>query len=190
MVRIKERYLLVNILYPSELGTKPDVPDLVVLNQPTTDALTPQALLRAIRAEVANLFGDYGAGAMEGGSLVVKYLSPATSTFILRINRSYYRLVWAALTFMTCVPVRNGKPCTFRVVHVSGTIRKAEEEAVRRARDLCFAVLDGHNGKVEDPLGNLFGATTKRPTRDVTMRDVSADEGEYSDADMGDASDG
>lgn len=72
MVRIKERYLLVNILYPSELGTKPDVPDLVVLNQPTTDTLTPPALLRGIRAEVATLFGDYGSGAVEGGSLASK----------------------------------------------------------------------------------------------------------------------
>lgn len=70
MVRIKERYLLVNILYPSELGIKPGVPDLVALNQPTTDALSPQALLRGIRAEVANLFGDYGSGTVEGGSLV------------------------------------------------------------------------------------------------------------------------
>ena len=71
MVRIKERYLLVNILYPSELGTsKPGVPDLVVLNQPTTDALTPGALLRGLRAEIADLFGDYGAGMAEGGSLV------------------------------------------------------------------------------------------------------------------------
>jgi ribonuclease P/MRP protein subunit POP5 len=64
MVRIKERYLLVNILYPSELGTKPGVPDVMVVNQPSADRLTPQSLLRAIRAEVATLFGDYGSGAV------------------------------------------------------------------------------------------------------------------------------
>ena len=80
MVRIKERYLLVNILYPGELGTntntKPaaaaDVPDLVVLNQPTTDALTAPALLRGIRAEITSLFGDYGSGMTDGGKLVGK----------------------------------------------------------------------------------------------------------------------
>ena len=76
MVRIKERYLLVNILYPGELGTKAaaaaDVPDLVVLNQPTTDALTPPALLRGIRAEITTLFGDYGSGMTDGGKLVGK----------------------------------------------------------------------------------------------------------------------
>ena len=130
-------------------------------------------------------------------TLIVKYLSPATSTFILRVSRAHYRLVWAALTFMNRVPVRNGKACTFRVVHVSGTIRKVEEAAVRRARDLCFAVRDGSAEKVEDPLGNLFGggggggATSRRPTRDVALRGVvPAEEGERGDVDMGEASDG
>lgn len=69
MVRIKERYLLVNILYPSEIGIKSGVPDVVVINQPTTDKLTPQVLLREIRAEVAKTFGDFGSGALEGGGL-------------------------------------------------------------------------------------------------------------------------
>ncbi|KAI1481882.1 hypothetical protein K445DRAFT_25434 [Daldinia sp. EC12] len=117
MVRIKERYLLVKILYPNELGNRSDLPDVVVINQPTTDQLNPAGILRAIRAEVANLFGDYGSGLIEGGNLGVKYFSQATSTFILRISRSSYRLVWAALTFMNSVPVKNGKPCVFRVVH-------------------------------------------------------------------------
>ncbi|KAK5624950.1 hypothetical protein RRF57_000666 [Xylaria bambusicola] len=67
MVRIKERYLLVNILYPTELGTRANLPDVVLLNQPSSSELTPVALLRAIRAEVAALFGDYGSGALDGG---------------------------------------------------------------------------------------------------------------------------
>ncbi|KAI0165596.1 hypothetical protein GGR57DRAFT_497068 [Xylariaceae sp. FL1272] len=69
MVRIKERYLLVNILYPSELGSRPHLPDVVLLNQPTTPDLSPQLLRRAITAQVAALFGDYGSGALEGGNL-------------------------------------------------------------------------------------------------------------------------
>ncbi|KAI0010023.1 Rpp14 family protein [Xylariaceae sp. FL0662B] len=187
MVRIKERYLLVKILYPTELGSRPDLPDVVVVNQPTTDQLTPAFLLRAIRAEIASLFGDYGSGTVEGGSLTVKYFSQATSTFILRTSRSSYRFVWAALTFMNRIPVRNGKSCIFRVVHVSGTMRRAEEEAIRRARDLIFATENGKGEKNDDALGNIFGMG-KRPEREVT-REGSLDV-EDSDVEMGEVSDG
>ena len=104
---------------------------------------------------------------------------------------------------MNRVPVRNGKACTFRVVHVSGTIRKVEEEAVRRARDLCFAVrADAHlaaGKKLEDPLGNLFaataagaGATARRSTRsEVAVRGLPLDQGQgqHSDVEMGETSD-
>lgn len=56
--------MLVNILYPDELG-KRDAPDVVVIHQPTTEGLSPPALIRAIKSEVTVLFGDYGAGAVE-----------------------------------------------------------------------------------------------------------------------------
>lgn len=66
MVRLKNRYLLVSILYPElekEQGNH-KVPDFVVFNQPTSDALTAGALLKGLRAEIADLFGDYGSGAV------------------------------------------------------------------------------------------------------------------------------
>lgn len=66
MVRLKNRYLLVNVLYPTiekdQAGSK--IPDIVSFNQPTTNELTPQTLLKGIRAEVATLFGDFGSGAV------------------------------------------------------------------------------------------------------------------------------
>lgn len=75
----------------------------------------------------------------------MKYLSPATSTAIVRCPRASFRLVWSALTYMSHVPATGGPagkkasegrdcPCVFRVLRVSGTMRKAEEEAIRRAR--------------------------------------------------------
>jgi ribonuclease P/MRP protein subunit POP5 len=66
MVRIKNRYLLVNILYPEleNVQALSKVPDIVAFNQPTTDALTAQVLLKAVRAAVSELFGDYGSGAV------------------------------------------------------------------------------------------------------------------------------
>ncbi|KAL2160431.1 hypothetical protein VTH06DRAFT_1604 [Thermothelomyces fergusii] len=159
MVRLKDRYLLVNIVYADVPAgqAKGPVPDLLLYNQPTTDELRPQLLLKAIRHEVAALFGDCGSGAVER-SLQVKYLSPATSTFILRVSRAHYRLVWAALAFMGRVPVRDGRPCVFRVVRVSGTMRKAEEEAVRRARRLVQAARDEMAGRRGSSAGAALGA--------------------------------
>lgn len=67
MVRIKNRYLLVNILYPElekNSSSKEKLPDVVVFNQPSPDALNARALLRGIQTEVADLFGDFGSGAI------------------------------------------------------------------------------------------------------------------------------
>lgn len=158
MVRIKERYLLVNVLYPTDISAEPsssNVPDLVALNAPTTDKFDRGAILREIRAQVASLFGDYGSGAVS--SLQLKYLSTATSTFILKVNRAHYRLVWSALTMMDHVPVRDGKLCTFRVVHVSGTIRKVEEEAIRRTRLMMLAVREQAGAKGNSALAAILG---------------------------------
>lgn len=187
MVRFKERYLLVNILYPEAGSSTPqpkgNVPDLLVYNQPTADNLTPQALLKGIRARVALLFGDFGSGAIS--NLQVKYLSHATSTFILRIARAHYRLVWAALTFMDKLPTNNGKPCVFRVVRVSGTIRKVEEEAIRRAKMLMLAAEEEAAGRNSHALDNLFGR--KATDMDVTMVSADDESGQSDDADGAEA---
>jgi ribonuclease P/MRP protein subunit POP5 len=58
-------------------------------------------------------------------------------------------MVWSAFTFINHVPVKNGKSCLFRVVRVSGTIRKAEEEAVRRAKSLILAAKSQGAGATE-----------------------------------------
>lgn len=67
MVRIKERYLLVNIVYPpaAQDSAQADLPDFLVHNQPTTDAFNHRSFVRAIKAQIIDLFGDYGAGAVE-----------------------------------------------------------------------------------------------------------------------------
>ncbi|KAI9741455.1 MAG: hypothetical protein M1818_004261 [Claussenomyces sp. TS43310] len=188
MVRLKNRYLLVNILYPDSAGSvsTTEVPDIVSFHQPTTDALTPQLLLKAIRAEVSELFGDYGNGAI-AESLTVRYLSPATSTFILRVSRAHYRIAWAALSFMDIVPVKHGKNCVFNVIRVSGTIRKAEEEAIRRARDTILRARRDFGEQRDARLDNIFGKQqeTQTPERasDVSMldRDDTEEEEEISD---------
>ena len=52
------------------------------------------------------------------------------------MGRDHCRLVWAALTYLREV---KGRACVVRVVHISGTIKKAEITAVRRAkRDIAL----------------------------------------------------
>ena len=71
MVRVKHRYLLINILYPepsqakegaSVVDRKRNVPNLVEFNRPTSDEFTPQLLSRVIREQITLLYGDYGSG--------------------------------------------------------------------------------------------------------------------------------
>ncbi|EME40560.1 hypothetical protein DOTSEDRAFT_74198 [Dothistroma septosporum NZE10] len=110
-----------------------------------------------IRDGVAELFGDYGAGSI-AASLQVKYISSATSTAIVRVARAHYRMVWAALSFVTRVPKPIEQVCVIQVVRVSGTIKKAEEEAIRRARAVIARVQrvrGAANGVLLDGDGNL-----------------------------------
>jgi ribonuclease P/MRP protein subunit POP5 len=80
----------------------------------------------------------------------VKYFSPATSTFIIRVHREHFRLVWAAITLITRLPQPIRTPCVIQVIRNSGTIQLAEKEAIRRARDaLRRAQCEGAEGSAQ-----------------------------------------
>lgn len=144
MVRLKQRYLLLNILYPSTtISLKQDSKssDLnfapLAFQSPTPDYVDATLLVRHLKTHIETLYGDYGIG-VASSSLKIVYFSAATSTAILRVPRNHHQLVRTALTHITELPVSRrgtpGKHCVIRVVRVSGTIRKAEEELLRRAR--------------------------------------------------------
>ncbi|KAI8942683.1 hypothetical protein NX059_000733 [Plenodomus lindquistii] len=140
MVRVKFRYLVVNFLYPQPSTTAkngknaPPLPDLVQIHSPTPDALHQGSIMRMVRDGVEELYGDYGAGMISAG-LKVNYFSPSTSTAIIRCPRDHYAMVWAALTFITHLPTKPVEiPVVIRVLRVSGTIKKAEEEVIRRSK--------------------------------------------------------
>ncbi|KAL4921425.1 Rpp14/Pop5 family-domain-containing protein [Aspergillus aurantiobrunneus] len=190
MVRVKHRYLLIDILYPdpssspsssSNPSRKPHGQQSQLrIHAPTSDALTPSLLAKMVREEVAEIYGDWGVGRLGGvggGGVSVKYLSPATSTAIIRCPRASYRLVWTALTYMSRVPAISDagrsrrldptnlmRPCVFRVIRVSGTIRKAEEEAVRRARREIVRL---RGAEEEGVLGGLVGGLEKEIERGI-----------------------
>ena len=64
MVRMKNRYLVVNYLYPSSTTStsKDSLPGALQFHQPTPDDFHAGRLSRAIQDGVSELFGDYGSG--------------------------------------------------------------------------------------------------------------------------------
>jgi ribonuclease P/MRP protein subunit POP5 len=75
MVRIKNRYLLVNILYPpsspSLTASAQNAPDAntalyLKISRPTPDYLTAGLLARMIRDAVGEMYGDWGIGRLGG----------------------------------------------------------------------------------------------------------------------------
>lgn len=64
MVRVKNRYLVVNYLYPQGNGqsSNRDLPGELEFHQPTPDEFHEGRLITAIRNGVTELFGDYGLG--------------------------------------------------------------------------------------------------------------------------------
>lgn len=76
MVRLKNRYLLLDILYPDPTTwpsksqptkSNPQSAQLAI-HSPTSDALTPGLLAKMVREEVAELYGDWGVGKLGGAS--------------------------------------------------------------------------------------------------------------------------
>ncbi|GJN94205.1 hypothetical protein Rhopal_007279-T1 [Rhodotorula paludigena] len=137
MVRFKHRYLLVHLVFPATLDSPLSASAPSASNDPTLPPAQPpapplseSALISLLRDSLSVNFGDVGAGEV-GGTFSIKYLSPATSTLIVRVSREHHRTLWAALTLLRKV---GGQECIARVVHVSGTIRKTQHAAIRHDR--------------------------------------------------------
>lgn len=187
MVRIKHRYLLLNILYPetSPANVKPNDPPYLAFHGPSPAHLSGGLLLNALRTSIAVHFGDVGVG-LASSSLKVVYFSPTTSTAIVRCLRQHFRLVWAALTYMTEVPGSKGgpsKPCVVQVVRLSGTIRKSEEELMRRSRrDIVRAKeWESSSGMSAGVLARWTDTNPHAPTVQSSVPENIIDADEYDD---------
>ncbi|KAJ4985870.1 rpp14 family protein [Stagonosporopsis vannaccii] len=178
MVRVKFRYLVINFLYPEPSSkSRAALPDLVQIHSPTPDAFNAGALVRLVRDAVEDLYGDYGSG-MVSSSLKVNYYSPSTSTAIIRCPRDHYEMVWAALTYVTKLP-RVDTPVVCRVVRVSGTIRKAEEEVIRRSQKIVQRAKAWEGRGVDPMLNSVEKSVEKERKREIVLAVV--DQGDESD---------
>jgi ribonuclease P/MRP protein subunit POP5 len=89
---------------------------------------------------------------------------------------------------MNTLPVKNGRSCIFQVVRVSGTIRKAEEEAIRNAREMILRAKRELGEQSDEKLDSMFGKPEKNKASngdaDVPIVDRSdSEEEEFSDGD-------
>lgn len=88
---------------------------------------------------------------------------------------------------MDTVPVKNGQNCVFRVVRVSGTIRKAESEAIRSAREMILRARHEIGDRTSATLDNIFGKVNcqqeAHAEADIIMLDGTDSEDEDSNGD-------
>ena len=115
MVRFKNRYLVIEILWEDKKY------DPGVKNKEIYDA---------IRESIASNFGDWGTGVLLN-SLSVKYWNPATNIGIVRCQRDEFRVLWAAITFISYV---RGRKVRIKVVYTAGTVRSCQKQVVRGIR--------------------------------------------------------
>ena len=73
--------------------------------------------------------------------IIVKYYSPYTNVAILRVSRDHFRHVWTALTFMTNIKSR---PCIIRVLHVGGTIKLVQNQALVQNKQMLVELKKTH----------------------------------------------
>jgi ribonuclease P/MRP protein subunit POP5 len=111
MVRFKNRYFLLSI----ELE-----------NEEIVDGLSQYTLQDSIKDSIELLFGEFGM--VVGQAVSVKYYSPYSGTAIVRTSRDYYKLVWAAISFVNTLKNRR---CSIRVIHTSGTIKLLQKSAIQ-----------------------------------------------------------
>ena len=192
MVRIKYRYLVVQILSPNLLKPgdtahfqepspslltpklhNPSTSDrLLALHAPTPDNSNVRTIIRTVRAQLLQLFGEYGSAVAGGDGLKMMYWSNATSTFVLRCRREMFRLLWTSLTFVRSLQLddergrgpggaarKEEREVVLRVVRVSGTVKKALEEVVRRNRLMMGRIrgMEASLEGMENGIGNAAG---------------------------------
>lgn len=165
MVRLKTRYLLFQLVYPTE-SVSQVAEEGVEMLLGTSPNVTAGLLVSILRSSLQKNFGDYGAGLVQT-TFSIKYFSSQTGTGIIRCHREAVPYVQGAMFFVSSV---DGKPCIFTCVSVSGSIKKAELEAMRRAREtLSQAKASGlikSDFNSDSILSSMFQTTSNNPDDD------------------------
>lgn len=83
-------------------------------------------IFRTLQSYLDTMFGDFGAGLLQGFS--VKYFNPVTGLGIVRATRDFHKLMQSVIEK---VQVIKNRQCSFRIVHIGGSIRCCQRAALR-----------------------------------------------------------
>ncbi|XP_050049540.1 ribonuclease P/MRP protein subunit POP5 [Dermacentor andersoni] len=108
MVRLKHRYVLVEILWKD--WQNPHILELPVAEKD---------IYACVRKAVHTLHGDFGLGVTKF-NLAIKFFNPHTRVFLLRTRRGAHTLTLSALPFVKKI---KDQVATLRVLKLTGTIR-------------------------------------------------------------------
>lgn len=90
-------------------------------------------------------------------------------------------MVWAALTYITRLPKPVDLPVVVRVVRISGTIKKAEEEVIRRSQHIIKRARDW-DGNGELPMLQSVGKAVDKERKSESEVFATVDAGSESEA--------
>ncbi|SCU80113.1 LAME_0B01662g1_1 [Lachancea meyersii CBS 8951] len=149
MVRLKSRYILFEVLYPTDLqddiSSERSRKDILLQHHKASSAqISTKSIVQELRRALQYNFGDYGAGRVNS-LLQMKYFSNRTSTGIIRCGREDYELVVVALTLMNKIDAIEG--IILNPVKVSGTIKRIEQHAIRRNERVLAVIQNNREGE-------------------------------------------
>lgn len=99
MVRVKRRYIVLNIKYKG--------------------SQTQEAFVKEVKDRIAQTYGDFGVACFNRGYSVKRY-DPSDGFMILQVRCGVHEMVMSVIPLITSV---DKVPCNVTIIHLSGTIR-------------------------------------------------------------------
>lgn len=145
-MRFKRRYFCVEILYNDETltSTKSSTSLDASLNKIKMHKLKHTNLSETINSYIEKFYGDYGMAVMMPSFSVI-YFNTNTNIAIMRTARELKDKFHNLLTFITKLAQFD---VTFRVVHVSGSIKKCKKFLSIYCQKKLNEIVESHNKNV------------------------------------------
>lgn len=154
MVRLKTRYVLFEVTYPSDALSNNDCKQnlLLLKHKSSPKVVNSKIILQEIRRSLQLYLGDYGFGKVNS-LLQLKYFSNNTSTGILRCHREDIDLLLTSLFFINKLGDEMNN-IVINPIKISGTIKKMEQFIIKR-NDRLLKNINQQNNDDSNDLNSL-----------------------------------